>query len=347
MQEHGRRLTLTEIAREANVSASTLSLVLNDRPGVGERKRAELKELLRRLGYERSARGRPAASKSGTLAFIVYDRTDIEASHNPFFAEIQRGIEKEAQRQGYGLRVTYVSEGDDIESVLHKLMKYETDGIILDASVMPAAELRRFISPTLPIVVIDQQFPEFEVDTVLIDNVGGARSAVSHLIALGHQKIGLLSSNISNRNFEERERTCIAAMQTEGLEYDDRYTTRVRPRQNDAYEDARRLIGEATQLPTAFFATNDIIAVGAMRALNETGFSVPRDISIVGFDDLPYVDHLNPRLTTVRVFKERMALLAVRRLVERIETDPPERVVLRIGTKLIVRDSVGPPRADA
>lgn len=338
-----RRPTMKEIARRADVSVSTVSLVLNNRPGVSDETRLHVQSLLDQLGYERAAQGRPPASRSGTMAFVVYDAADIEASHNPFFAEIQRGIETEAKAQGYGLRVVYVHEGDDAARVARQLRALQSVGLILDASVMPPEKLRVFQEVGLPLVVIDTPCQDVPVDAVVIDNVGGTHAAVRHLIDLGHRRIGLCTTSIPTRNFGEREAAFEEARSQPGQRRSRGPIVRVRPTLAGALEDCHALLPTRKELPTAFFAANDIIASGLVRTLADRGIAVPQEVSVVGFDDLSLCELLHPPLTTVRVFKARMATMAVRRLIERISGPLPETVTLRIGTELVVRGSTGKP----
>lgn len=333
-----QRTTLKQIADEAGVSVSTVSLVLNNRPGVGAETRSEIRELLRRVGYERGGRGRPAAARSGVLAFVVYDAADIEASHNPFFAEIQKGIETEARSEGYELRVVYAHEREDFSALVGKLKALRTLGVILDASVMPQHNLRYFQDAQIPLVVLDNEHPEIPVDSVVIDNVAGAHAAVQHLIDLGHRKIGVCSTSIPTHNFRERENAALELVSSAGLSPPEPML-RVRPTLAGSYADCVEALRHFRSLPSAFFVTNDIMASGLVRALRERGVRLPAEVSICGFDDLAFCELMEPPLSTVRVFKSRMATLAVQRLTERIVAPPPETVVIRIGTLMVPRAS--------
>ena len=339
-----QRPTLKQIADEAGVSVSTVSLVLNNRPGVSAETRREVRELLQRVGYKRDGQGRPAAARSGALAFVVYDADAIEASHNPFFAEIQKGIEAEARSEGYELRVVYAHERDDLSALVRKLKALHTLGVILDASVMPQDKLRPFVDVDIPLVILDNEYPEASLDSVVIDNVSGAHAAVQHLIDLGHQRIGICSTSIPTHNFRQRETAAQELMESSGLGAADVFI-RVRPTIPGSYADCLRALKNVRSLPSAFFATNDIMASGLVRALHELAVQLPEEVSVVGFDDLSFCELMQPSLSTVRVFKSRMATLAVQRLTERIVAVPPETVVIRIGTLLVPRASTARARA--
>lgn len=339
-----RNLTLKEVAEKAGVSVSTVSLVLNNRPGVSEDRRKKIQTLLGHLGYRRNSQGRPAAAQTGTMAFVVYDAVDIEASHNPFFSKIQWGIESEARRLGYGLRVISIREGDDVLATARQLRSQQTVGVVLDASVMPAEAFRPFYEAGVPVVLLDNEYPEFAVDSVVIDNYTGTLMAVQHLQDLGHTNIGMVTTSIHNHNFAEREAAFHSRLQSGSAGAGARSVLRVRPTLAGSYEDCERELAKTTELPTAFFAGNDIIASGLVRVLAKNGVRIPQDVSVVGFDDLAMSEILSPPLSTVRVFKARLAALAVQRLVERVSSPPPETVSIRVKTEFVVRDSTAPPQ---
>lgn len=180
------------------------------------------------------------------------------------------------------------------------------------------------------------------VDIIAIDNEGGTRTAVNHLIETGHTTIGTIMSSIKNANFIERHNTFLNTLEKNGLTPKEKHFFPVRPTQTGSYEDMLKILEKNPAFPRALFAENDIIASGAIRAMKEKGITLPEEVSIVGFDDLAFCEIIDPPLTTIRVFKRRLTQLAVQRLIERINGHVPEFIRVRVGTDLVVRKSVLP-----
>ena len=336
------RPRLRDIAARAGVSISTVSLVINDKPGVSDETRREVRSLLTEFGY-RSSR-RKTVDRSRTILFAVYDRSEIVASHNPFFNAVLRGVEREARRNGYGLTVTYVREGALLDAFIASIAESPPGGVLIDASVMEDPTMRRVLEYREgPLVAMDNYFPDIPVDTVAIDNHGGARAAVQYLIRMGHARIGTVGSSIATRNFDERRNAFLETLAQAELRANPAWQYAVRPAQDAAYTDMTAALTRGIDLPDALFCQNDLIAFGVIRALKEHGVRVPGDVSIVAFDDLPFCDVLEPRLSTVHVHIERMAAIAVKRMIERIDAGAEEFTKTRIGTEFIPRDSVKPP----
>ena len=205
---------------------------------------------------------------------------------------------------------------------------------------MERRNLSEFEKILVPIVLLDNCFEGAHIDTVAINNAQGSYEAVRYLIEMGHTKIGYLQSSVVIDNFVSRKRGFQRAMEESGIQIDEEYMFYIDSTVDGSFSDMSRLLESAQRLPTAVFADNDIIALGAMKAMKEFKIRVPEDISIIGFDDMPYCELSEPPLSTVRVFKQYMGRLAVRRLLEKIEFNSGEFVVAEVGTQLIKRRSV-------
>ena len=334
------RPRLRDIAKSAGVSISTVSLVINDKPGVSDDTRREVRALLAEHGYK-STRARKD-DRSRTILFAVYDRSDIRASHNPFFNEVLRGVEREARRDGFGLTVAYISDENHLDEFVTSIVESPPGGLLIDASVMDDAAMRRVRAYTdAPVVVLDNYFPDISVDTVAIDNHGGTVLAVEHLIAMGHTRIGTIGSSVRTRNFDERQAAFSETLRHAGLAPNADWVFDVTPTQDGSLRDMTRIFENTSDLPDAVFAQNDIIAFGTIGAAKVRGMKLPDGLSVVAFDNLPFSDILEPRLSTVHVNTERLTAIAVKRLIERIaDKDVIEFTKTRVGTDLVIRDSV-------
>jgi DNA-binding LacI/PurR family transcriptional regulator len=193
-----------------------------------------------------------------------------------------------------------------------------------------------------PIVLIDGYAPNLSFDSVLIDNIGGAMQAVNHLIDLGHRHIGLIGSNpASSPDILERRQGYVQALHMRGIS--ETYIEDGPMRRNDGYLAAQRLLKRAPQV-SALFVTNDDTAIGAVHAAQDMGLRIPRDLSVVGFDDIDLAREVNPALTTILVHKAWLGRLGVQRLVERAQNLNQPQISITVSTQLIERESASTPR---
>jgi LacI family transcriptional regulator len=206
---------------------------------------------------------------------------------------------------------------------------------------MNEEDIKWFSSANRSVVILDSYFENYNLDCIVIDNIQGAYLATSHLMEHGHKRIGHLASSVEINNFKERHEGFAKAVNRSSETCDSIYNTiRLRPTTEGAYEDMKSYLEKRPDLPTAFFADNDIIAISCMRALKEAGYKIPQDISIVGFDDTPMAYVTSPKLTTVRVGKELLGTRAVIRLIEKINDPNDASLKIALNTTLEVRESV-------
>lgn len=331
-----------DIAQKSGVSISTVSLVLNNKPGISEATRRRVLEVAGELGYQTTARSR-ARAKPANLLFLLYKKHGQIVADTPFFSNVLEGVDAAVKKLGFQLMVTYIEESADIEEQLQKAIGADCSGIILLATEMSRSDLAPFTSKGLPIVVLDSYFEEITEDSVVINNMQGAFTAVLYLFQKGHTQIGHLKSRIAINNFLERKDGFKKALKACKLPYNPQYTFRLGTTIDSAYADMKALLADSPKLPTAFFADNDIIAIGAMRALKEAGYRIPQDVSIIGFDDIPTCELMDPPLTSIRVPKSAIGEIAVSRLASLVEHDPGVRVKIEVRTELAERGSVCPP----
>lgn len=329
---------MQDIAKIAGVSPGTVSNALNDRKGVGKDTKEKIIKIAEEMGYFRNTK----KNDGKIIRLIKYKKNGHVVADTPFFSSLIEACEKECRKNGYELLISQVVYGEHTKEDVHKIVNHhKIDGILLLATEMDESDFKYFEGIEIPMVVVDSYFKEIDYDYVVINNTKGAYSATKYLIDKGHKNIGLLGSNIEIKNFKYRLEGYIKTLNTFGIEFNENNNIYVDPTIEGAYSDFKVYLEKnKDNLPSAFFALNDIIALGAMKAMNEAGISIPNDVSIVGFDDIPFSSYSNPGVTTVKVHTKTMGKTAVKRLMESIENDIEITLKIEINTELIERESV-------
>jgi Transcriptional regulators len=331
---------IKDIAKALELSSATVSMVFNNKPGVSSETRERVLNYAEQVGYRANPAQRSSLTETRGIRFIVYKKNGRIVTDTPFFSELIEGIEAESRREHFGLVISYVNESNPQAEVMRMLSDNSLDGIIILATEMETDDIKKFRSASVPIVVLDSYFELEQFDTVVINNVQSTVAATKYLTDCGHKRIGHLKSSVLINNFAERELGFKRALDYAGLTYNEDYTIELSPSIDGAYSDMLSELKSRDRLPTAFFADNDIIAFGAMKAMKECGINIPQDVSIIGFDDMPYSTLIEPNLTTVRVYKDRIGTLAVKRIMERIRGEAKELIKIEVGADLVIRDSV-------
>ncbi|MGW4964558.1 LacI family DNA-binding transcriptional regulator [Nonomuraea sp. NPDC004186] len=326
-----RRSTMADIAVQAGVSPSTVSKVLHGRSDVSPKTRGRIQRLLGQHGYTLPGHG----EHSGGLIEFVINELD-----NPWAIELIRGAEEAAQAEGMGLVVSAVHRRSKLSwHWLDALGNRGSLGAILVVSELSAEQERELGRMGIPFVVVQPSEDE-SPDTPAVGSTSwqGGFSATRHLIELGHRRIAMIIGPAGRLTSRVRLDGYRAALDQAGIEPAPELI-----RHGDySHEPAYRLSLELLRLPdrpTAVFAGNDLQALGTYRAAKECGLRVPEDVSVVGFDDLPFAQWIAPPLTTVRQPLENMAGMAVRLLVQLINGEQPETLRVELATRLIVRES--------
>ena len=328
---------MRDVAKRAGVSVTTVSHVINETRPVSEELQQRVLAAMQELGYQPNLLARGLRrGETHTIGMIVPDST------NPFFAEVARGVEDTSFEQGYSV-ILCNSDGDMDKELLytHVLAKKQVDGILFVAAGMSAERIRDLQAQRMPLVVVDRDIPDVDVDSVLTDNARGGWRAIHHLIELGHRRIGCITGPSDVTPSAERVIGYWLALDEGGIPVDEALVAKGDFQYKSGYQATRQLLS-MDDPPTAIFACNDLMAIGAIRAALELGRQVPTDLSVIGFDDVPLASFANPPLTTIVQPKYEIGEVAATMLLERMrDLDmPPRRRVL--DTKLLVRQSTAP-----
>ncbi len=338
---------IKEIVEKTGVSASTVSLVLNNKPGISGTTRQRVFDAMVELGYQDYAPRATAKGKQRCIQFILYKKHGRIVSDTPFFSNVLEGVEAQIKKYGFTLMVSYIYEAQGVEQQLQNILSTGCAGMILLATEMMHKDLALFTKSEIPFVVLDSYFEEITADTVVINNMQGAFLATRHLCEQGHTQIGYLKSNTPINNFFERKDGYKKALKYFKRPYNSEFVLSLGASVETAYVDMKNQLADHHKLPTAFFADNDIIAIGAIRAMREAGIRVPEDVSVIGFDDIPMCDMLDVPLTTIRVPKRHIGMLAVDRLVDILQNPTDVRIKVEVRTELVERSSVCAPPASS
>lgn len=261
---------------------------------------------------------------------------------NISFQKVIQGVEKKCRQNHFELSMVTIELEETPESEAEQYFGSEaSDGIIVLATEMWSSDQHMLKSASQPLVILDNCFRVSDYDCVSIDNEGGVYSAINYLVEMGHRRIGILHSSAYINNFHIRKKAFYFAMNDFGLSVRDEDVFLLSSDIEGAYRDMQKNLETVSSLPTALFADNDLIALGAIRALKDKGYRIPEDVSIIGFDDTPFCEMSSPTLTTICVDKQGMGALAVKQVISNIKKGTIKSITkTQVATKLIIRNSV-------
>jgi LacI family transcriptional regulator len=335
-------VTVVDVARAAGVSYATVSRVINGKDHVKPEKRTRVLQAMDELGYVANRQARRLAGGRSKIIGLLVPGLDTA-----YIGEVARGIDQEVQAVEYDLMLytTHLHHAKE-SAFVTMLSRGLADGLLLILPRRPGSYLPSLRQRQVPYVLIDHHGGDRQGPSVGATNWQGAYDATQYLIGLGHCRIGFITGTLDLACATDRLGGYRAAHRDAGLPPAPELVCEGDFLQPAGYRGAHRLL-DLPERPTAIFASNDVMAFGAMEAARERGLRIPQDISIVGFDDIPQTEHVHPPLTTVRQPLEEMGRAATRMLIQRI--DQPERTPERIElpTKLIVRASCEAPPVPA
>ena len=334
-------VTIKDVAREALVSVATVSRALNGRDNVAEGVRRHVVATASRLRYQPHAAARSLSSRSTQTVGVV-----LPDLYGEFFSELIRGIDAVARAQRKHLLVSSYHGDPEQQGQALRAMRGRVDGVLV---LSPYADRPGFLTdnlpPLLPAVLINAHLPDTGYPVLRVDNHGGAKAMVAHLVESGHRSITFIGGPQDNVDARDRLRGFREALaerspRITGLEFPGDFG------EASGYQAGRRLLAENPR-PDAVFAANDMMALGCLYAFNEAGMNVPRDIALAGFDDIPLARFVHPTLTTMRVNIAGLGGAALNRLLAAIEAGGADQAdqasQQTLQPELIVRASSGLP----
>lgn len=331
--------TIRDVAKLAGVAPITVSRVINNSGYASPETRARVKTAAAELNFVPNMLAHSLRSKSTqTIALVLTDIT------NPFWTAVARGVEDEASKQGFIVIFCNTDENAaKEEQYLSMLLRRRVDGVLLVPTSNSGEAVGQLQAQGVEVVVLDRRVERADVDVVRGDSLGGAYDLVHHLISLGHQRIGMLAGPAAVSVSVERVTGYRKALSDAGIEPDEKLVIYGQFTAESGYTMAHQLLAQRPR-PTAIFAANNFIAIGAWRALHETGLGVPEDVSIVAFDDLPPTYAQDPLLTVAAQPTYALGTIATQRLLKRVTASEAQTVAeIVLPPELIVRTSTSAP----
>jgi LacI family transcriptional regulator len=336
-------VTLKRIAQDAGVSLAAVSLAVNGRPGVSDTTRERVQAAARRLGYT----PRRSQPRQTYLLGLVVENLPLPVLQDIFYAEVIAGMLSAVQAGGHGLLLQMLEATEDITAAVRSLRERTGGLLLLGGGDITDESIRHLAASGVPVVLVDNYVVGERLDCVLPDNFTAGQTATAHLIDLGHRRIALLEGPRKYKTLTDRLEGYLGALNEAGIAIDP--TLMVKPisgTPKKGYLQMRELL-EQGDPPTGVVAISDKTAFGAIEAIREASLRIPRDLSIVGIDDVVESSHSMPPLTTVRLPKREFGQAAIDKLLRRI-AEPgalPSKTVLY--TELVVRETTTAPRDPA
>lgn len=315
-------VTARDLANMLGISTAAVSMALNGKPGVSSETRTKVLAAATKLGYVTPKSRQSERQAKNIVSFVIYVGVGV-AEQTTFSTFVMRGAEAAAKEMGYRILVHYFYADQPWDEQVKRILS-DTCGVVMLGTDITLPQRDAFLQfytlGNVPLVIIDNFLFSAYVDCVGNDNTYGVKSAVSHLISCGHKKIGYLRSKQRIVNFDDRElgiHLSMAEHKEEGLAPLQVIDVDISP--DKAREDIFAWLREGNIPAEAFFCENDMLAAAFIRVLKESGYRVPEDVSVMGFDDVQICEMIEPPITTMHAFKERLGRISVELLHTRID----------------------------
>ncbi len=338
MKKH--TVTQKQIAKRAGVSQTLVSLALNNSYDVAlsEETRQRVLDVASEMGYVPQAAARSLAQGHTNTIGLVLVRPHHQVFRDPYIPNVITGLVEVLRRRGYRLMVEHIDDLNNVQVVSDMLKGGEVAGVVLSGETGVERVFAHLVEVGYPIVVLNESSALNH--TVRIDHANGIRSAVDHMIGLGHRHVAAIHYGPDNDQADWRLGNLHQTLASHNIAVDPAY---IRFGEYDPESGYRAMQGilQLNPRPTALFGMNDMMAIGAMRAIHETGLRIPQDIAVIGYDDMRFAAFTNPSLTTVRAPESEQGRQAAMMILKLIEGQPTHDVQTVLSTKLIVRASCG------
>jgi len=330
-------ITAKELAAKLNLSATAVSMALNNKPGVSTETRQLVISEAERLGYDFSKLSMKKY-KPGDIYCVIYRSSNAILNYSPIFSELTDGIEDECRKNGYKLKTLQIYEKiDDVQKTIEDFKVNGCIGIILLGTEISENLCRQFTQLPIPIVLLDAYFDSIDCSSVLINNFQGAYIATNYLISRSGKQPGYLCSSYKINNFIERKHGFNLAVQEHGMSVGRSVIHGLSPSIEGAMTDMLEIIDRNDNLAECYFADNDLIAIGAIKAFKLRGYKLPDEIKIIGFDNIHEGCVIEPSLTTISIPRKFMGQTAASQLITKINTSVPYTLKIQVSTSLVKR----------
>ena len=337
-------ITLQDVANLAGVSIGTASQALNNRPSVAQDTRVRVVDAARTLGYPiKETNNGIDENPMSIIGLLTKHDYGFPFEVNAFYSYIQAGVESECRRHNLSLMFSNI----EVDPANHPvgwpsmITEQRIDGLILAGTFIENTIGLLGQRVDIPIVLVDSYAPNLSFDSIVIENITGATTAIKHLIAQGHTHIGLIGwAKSSPPSINERFTGYNRALEAHNIV--NHYVEESGLNREEGSRAATQLLRRAPEI-TAIFACNDLTAIGAIHAARDMGLAVPEDLSIVGFDNIDMAKEVTPALTTVHVYKTWLGIFGVRQLIARALNPEQPKTTTTIMTDLVIRESTGHP----
>ncbi len=336
-------IKMAEIAEIANVSVATVSLALNGKKGVGEKTRKHIIAIAEERGYKMAKKKNSDKEHLLNIVFIVAFNNKVLNENfrtQPFFSSLIDIIINYSQNDSINFSIASVNSDSLIDEIDTISTNNNYDGVIVLSTNLTNNSVDICIKETkIPIVFLDCVHSTAEGNIVGINNTQGVHLAVKHIVEKGHKNIGYVMSDVRIRNFEERFEAFKESTSSFNLNFNEENIITLSPNQIDAQENIKTQLNKLDSIPTVFFCENDTLAISFIKSLTKLGYDVPKDISIIGFDNIRESTVITPELSTVSVDQNHFVATAIEQLMFSIENSSKVRHTY-INCSLIARDSV-------
>ncbi|MBS4198203.1 LacI family DNA-binding transcriptional regulator [Bacillus sp. FJAT-49732] len=316
-------VTIYDIAKKANVSAMTVSRVINNSGSISQKTKEKVEAIINELGYIPNSSARSLISKKTKILSLMI--TDIS---NPFFTSVARGAEDKAMQMGYQLMLCNSDENIEKESkYIDMLISTGTDGVLIaPANDSSKKNIRKLTKFNIPFVLIDRHIKDLDCDQVLSDNETTTRRLIEHLINQGHKKIAIINAPLDVATARERQQAYCDTLKLHGLEVNENLIHQSNFLQDNDVSEAIKKMMELpeTERPTAIFATSNFIGIDAVKFLKENKKNVPEDVAVVCYDGVPNYTGSEPFITAAEQPSYNFGYLGMQMLIERIENTAPK-----------------------
>ncbi len=328
--------TIKEVAKLVGVSTTTVSYVINKKRLVSKETRTKVLEAINKLGYRPNIVARSLRSgKTGTVGVMVCDL------RNPFFAEILQGIETYMSREGYNIIVMNTNYDFNKEKESAEIFyAKQTEGVIIIPGGNGNDNIKFLIERNIPVVLLDKRVKNLNVDIVLVNNIGGSKQLIEHLISLGHKRIGIITGPLSFTTGEERLEGYLKVLREHSIPEDKDLIKIGDFKKQSGYLLTLELLS-LTLPPTTILACNNLMGLGAMEAIKERKIHIPEEMGLVIFDDLPWFKYVDPPLTVIAQPSVRLGETAGKLLVNQIRKKRKKSKEVILDVQFEIRESAG------